>query len=94
MTLERIQRKREKGWQMPEDSVYVGRPGKWGNPFKKDENVASELDAALYHALWITCGKGTPLLAELKTLRGKKLVCWCHHTSSCHADTLIALANG
>jgi hypothetical protein len=29
----RIQRKRVKGWQMPEGAVYVGRPGKWGNPF-------------------------------------------------------------
>jgi hypothetical protein len=31
---ERIQRKRTKGWRMPEGAVYVGRPGKWGNPFK------------------------------------------------------------
>lgn len=30
---ERIQRKRTKGWRMPEDAVFVGRPGKWGNPF-------------------------------------------------------------
>ncbi len=29
----RIQRKRTKGWRMPENTVYVGRPGKWGNPF-------------------------------------------------------------
>jgi hypothetical protein len=30
---ERIQRKRTKGWQMPPDTIYVGRPGRWGNPF-------------------------------------------------------------
>ncbi|QRE81861.1 DUF4326 domain-containing protein [Rhodococcus ruber] len=29
---ERIQRKRTKGWRMPEGAVYVGRPTKWGNP--------------------------------------------------------------
>lgn len=29
----RIQRSRAKGWRMPEDAIYVGRPGKWGNPF-------------------------------------------------------------
>lgn len=29
----RIQRKRTKGWRMPENTVYVGRPSKWGNPF-------------------------------------------------------------
>jgi hypothetical protein len=31
---ERIQRKRSKGWTMPEGAIYVGRPGKWGNPFE------------------------------------------------------------
>jgi hypothetical protein len=30
---ERIQRQRTKGWRMPSDAVYVGRPTKWGNPF-------------------------------------------------------------
>jgi hypothetical protein len=30
---ERIQRKRTKGWRMPFGTVYVGRPGRWGNPF-------------------------------------------------------------
>lgn len=30
---ERIQRKRTRGWQMPENTVYVGRPGPWGNPY-------------------------------------------------------------
>lgn len=29
----RIQRKRTKGWKMPENAVYVGRPTKWGNKF-------------------------------------------------------------
>jgi len=31
---ERIQRRRVKGWRMPEGAVYVGRGTKWGNPFK------------------------------------------------------------
>lgn len=30
----RIQRKRTKGWRMPENTVYVGRGTDWGNPFK------------------------------------------------------------
>lgn len=29
----RIQRKRTKGWKMPPNTVYVGRPTKWGNPW-------------------------------------------------------------
>jgi hypothetical protein len=41
MMPKRIQRKRAKGWKMPEDAVYVGRPTKWGNPYqvKQDENL-------------------------------------------------------
>jgi hypothetical protein len=30
----RIQRRRTKGWRMPEGAVYVGRPTKWGNPWR------------------------------------------------------------
>lgn len=30
---ERIQRRRTKGWRMPEGAVYVGRPTYWGNPY-------------------------------------------------------------
>lgn len=29
----RVQRKRTKGWRMPENAVYVGRGSKFGNPF-------------------------------------------------------------
>lgn len=32
-TPKRIQRKRTKGWKMPPNTVYVGRPTCWGNPF-------------------------------------------------------------
>lgn len=31
--LSRVQRKRTKGWKMPENCVYVGRGSKWGNPY-------------------------------------------------------------
>jgi hypothetical protein len=34
MTPKRIQRKRTKGWRMPEGAVYVGRPTLLGNPFR------------------------------------------------------------
>lgn len=34
MSPQRIQRKRTKGWRMPEGAVYVGRGSKFGNPFE------------------------------------------------------------
>lgn len=30
----RIQRRRVKGWRMPQGAVNIGRPGPWGNPFQ------------------------------------------------------------
>lgn len=30
----RIQRQRTKGWKMPPNTVYVGRPSRHGNPFR------------------------------------------------------------
>jgi hypothetical protein len=38
----RIQRKRIKGWRMPENTVSVCRPSMWGNPF----TIESEMDDA------------------------------------------------
>lgn len=30
----RVQRKRSAGWQAPPNTIYVGRPTKWGNPWR------------------------------------------------------------
>ena len=35
----RIQRKRAKGWKMPPGTVYVGRPTKFGNPFRTADGI-------------------------------------------------------
>lgn len=99
----RIQRKRTKGWRMPEDAVYVGRPTRWGNPFSIEEfgvNKALEL-----FANWISGNamEITPRIMEivgarerpcLDDLRGKDLACWCPLDQPCHADVLLELANG
>lgn len=39
----RVQRKRIKGYRMPDNTVSVCRPGKWGNPFSvEDEEKESQ----------------------------------------------------
>lgn len=51
----RIQRKRSKGWRMPEGAVYVGRPTKkWGNPFIVSSHGAMDAyrDYTKNHDLW------------------------------------------
>lgn len=50
----RIQRKRTKGWKMPEGTIYVGRPTVWGNPFwhaQKFHGVVKAID--LYRQLFL-----------------------------------------
>ena len=39
MTPTRIQRRRTKGWKMPENAISVTRPGPFGNPFKFGDYV-------------------------------------------------------
>lgn len=85
----RIQRKRSKGWRMPPDAIYVGRPTKWGNPFKCADTFR----------WWLLTPRPAGdverdrILADIAELRGKDLACWCKPGNSCHADTLLELAN-
>jgi len=88
----RVQRQRTKGWRMPPDTVYVGRPTKWGNPFRIDDHNTARACVAqfrLYVLGRLENGVGYPL-AELY---GKNLACWCALDQRCHADVLLELAN-
>ena len=94
----RIQRRRIKGWKMPKDTVYVGRPTKWGNPFKEgNRNPYGTITADLRHS-FVLYRAFAPLNARLVAearaeLRGSNLACWCPLDQDCHADILLELAN-
>jgi hypothetical protein len=72
----RIQRKRIKGWTMPDGAVYVGRPSKWGNPFALGlmggEPTGARQAVADDYRRWLTHHHGT-------TRRGRtgEIACWC-----------------
>ena len=92
----RIQRKRTKGWKMPDNTVYVGRPTKWGNPWKITvhgraralENFKHMMSGTL-HQPW----GGGGILNIKQELAGKNLACWCRLDQPCHADVLLEIAN-
>lgn len=71
------------------NSVYIGRPSKWGNPFiegkdgDRDEVIAKYRQYLQEHPF---------TKEELQELRGKYLVCWCHPLK-CHGDVLAELVN-
>ena len=47
MTPKRIQRRRTAGWRMPEGAVYVGRPTRWGNPFRVGCHYKRDVDGGI-----------------------------------------------
>ncbi len=73
---------------MPENTVYVGRPTKWGNPYKVADYAR---DAALAeYTSWLERRvKENPQF--LKPLIGKNLACWCPLSLPCHADILLKI---
>lgn len=100
---ERIQRKRTKGWRMPDNTIYVGRPTKWGNPYKvgtaytqpdgeeiilNNQQVVNLFDQAIFiYSFPIGIDE---IVSELK---GKNLACFCPLDKPCHADILLKIAN-
>ena len=93
----RIQRKRTKGWRMPEGAVYVGRGSKWGNPFRLNDIVSTDDGVRIVrthaHAVALFHTRVRFDEADLAELRGKDLVCWCAEDQPCHADVLLEWAN-
>ena len=81
----RIQRKRIKGWTMPENTVYVGRPTKWGNPYSISAGRSHSLK---FYRIWLE-----EKLEEdphfLDDLKDKNLACWCKLSQPCHVDVLL-----
>ena len=92
----RIQRKRTKGWRMPENTVYVGRPSKWGNTFKvSDWQNAADAVRKYRQELLVAHAMNETMFRKnlIDVLKGKNLACWCPLDQVCHADVLLELAN-
>ena len=98
----RIQRRRTRGWTMPENTVYVGRPSVWANPFLADRTrihspkvLQAVMDVYRLHIEHLL-GQDPDFL---EPLRGKNLACWCPLSNPkwdrvyCHADVLLEMAN-
>lgn len=73
-----------------EGGVYVGRPTKWGNPFRIGVDGTREEVVRRYRE-WLNT-QPSLLEAARRELRGKDLVCWCAPLP-CHADVLLEVAN-
>ena len=83
----RIQRKRVRGWKMPKDAVYVGRPTNYGNPYRMEIDGSREEVVAKYRVWLAEKLEENPNF--LDPLKGKDLACWCPLNKPCHADVIL-----
>jgi hypothetical protein len=80
---------------MPPNTRSVARPGKFGNRVVTVEEAGSNAAAVEAYRAWAMA----PEQAEFRgmarqELRGMNLACWCKAGLPCHADVLLAIANG
>ncbi len=69
--------------------VYIGRPGKWGNPFEIGRDGTREEVIEKYSQYF---RGNAELMADSVELVGKTLGCWCH-PQACHGDVLADFVN-
>lgn len=106
-TPKRIQRRRARGWKLPDGAVCVTRPGPWGNPFVVGRDGTAEECTRLYATLLAgsICLSVKATIEEQRAarahvldhgheLRGRDLACWCSEKAQwCHANVLMAVVN-
>ena len=64
--------------------IYIGRPGKWGNPFP----IGSDTRETVLEKFETYLLTRPDLLEQLSELEGKVLGCWCK-PEACHGDILV-----
>lgn len=89
---------------MPPNTVYVGRPSDFGNPYVIDVDCQhiSWFRADLLKEAAAVGGPTSPhewsehfwrMSRSLYKIKGRNLACWCPLDKPCHADVLLEIAN-
>lgn len=88
------QRSRAKGSRQPPNTLYCGRPGRYGNEFTGRDKAEA---ARLYRERLLAEIAADPQAGELMKARLRRydfLSCWCRPGTPCHVqDTLLEIAN-
>ena len=88
----RVRLSRVKGARLPQNSMSVARPTRWGNPNLVEHH--GEAGAVRAFERDLLGGVLDISVADVeKCLRGRSLACWCQLDRPCHADVLLRLAN-
>lgn len=78
------------GYVGVQSTVYIGRPSKWGNPFKIGRD-GTRAECIEKYREYINGRED--LLQDLGELKGMALLCHCK-PRSCHGDVLVELVEG
>lgn len=89
---------------MPANAVYVGRPTKWGNPYRvgsmlvlTGKKAGQRIDAdgvvEFFRHTVMHDSNAAAREAIRRELVGRDLACWCPLDGPCHADILLEIAN-
>ncbi|MCG8670225.1 MAG: DUF4326 domain-containing protein [Pseudomonadales bacterium] len=104
----RIFRERTKGWRLPDNTVYVGGPSIYANPFRINRKHVNGYGIAVSKFYsWLMCvEKAFPnernipfyynreaILLNIHRLQGKNLACYTPLDQPSHADVLLMFAN-
>jgi hypothetical protein len=97
MTPVRVQQSRRAGWRKPPHTVCVSRPTRFGNYVSRPAAKTREVHAAgvAEFRAWATATGQAGYRREVRArLRGRNPACYCPPGWPCHADVLLAIANG
>jgi hypothetical protein len=70
--------------------IFIGRPSKWGNPFKIGDDGMSRSDVIKRYRDYIL--GDDDLMDSIHELVGQTLGCYCK-PKSCHGDVLVELTD-
>lgn len=77
-----------KGKPLLRNTVYIGRPTQFGNPFHIGPDGTREEVVDKYRTYFEERLKEPVFRATLEGLRGKNLACWCA-PAACHGDVIL-----
>jgi hypothetical protein len=92
----RVQLSRKKGWKMPQNTVKVARPSKYGNPHRIGFCPICGVDHTREEAVAeFEAETNFPDVQQRirEELAGKNIACFCRLDEVCHGDVLLRLAN-
>jgi 5'(3')-deoxyribonucleotidase len=88
---------------MPENTVSITRPGRWGNPYKGENCVQKFKDCVLNNSMVYLYSNSSDaekhykhfkwISENIAMLINKDIACFCKSHDICHGDVLINMIN-